>query len=170
MKLITRAEWKAIPCRGVRVPHVPTKITIHHEGAGDPHQPVMKSFKGAETIRNIQRFHMDDRGWTDIAYHRIIAPNGDVYEGRPLNTVGAHVKSRNTGNIGIMVVGNFEVETPTAIQLQVLKELIKDIAREFPTIHLPSMIYGHKEWQMTDCPGKNLYPIVLDIKFGKIPL
>jgi hypothetical protein len=103
----------------------------------------------------------------DIGYHALIAPNGDIYQGREFNITGSHVKNRNTGNIGIMLIGNFEVEHPTIVQLSTLKELIKHIGGLFPTIPLPSMIYGHKEWQYTDCPGKNLYQFVLNLKFGK---
>jgi N-acetylmuramoyl-L-alanine amidase len=168
MKIITREEWKARPHKnGGRVPHIPTKITIHHQGSGNPKDHVMSSFKGAETIRGIQKFHMESRGYTDIAYHAIIAPNGDIYEGRPFGVAGAHVKNRNTGNIGIMLIGNFEVEKPTDIQLSTLKEVIKYVGKLYPTIPIPTMIFGHKEWQYTDCPGANLYPFVLNIKFGK---
>lgn len=172
MKFITREEWRAVRPRVVITPHVPTRITIHHQGGTDkqPRLCVQPLFRGSETIRNIQKYHMEQNAWVDIGYHRIIAPNGDVYEGRKLNQTGAHVKNRNTGNIGIMLIGNFEVETPTKAQLETLKLLIKEIAKEYPTIPLPSAIYGHKEFMYTDCPGRNLYPFVLNLKFGKEPL
>lgn len=172
MKFITREEWKAVRPRVVITPHIPMKITVHHQGASEknPRLCVQPLFKGSESIRGIQKWHMEGRAFVDIAYHRIIAPNGDVYEGRKLNQTGAHVKNRNTGNVGIMLIGNFEVEKPTDIQLQVLKEVIKDIAKQYPTIPLPTGIFGHKEFQYTDCPGKNLYQFVLNLKFGKEPL
>jgi hypothetical protein len=84
--------------------------------------------------------------------------------------VGAHAKSNNTGNIGIMLIGNFEVEKPTKEQIASLKELLKYLQVKYPTLKLPSCLYGHKDFNYTDCPGTNLYPIVLDIKNGKIPI
>jgi hypothetical protein len=107
---------------------------------------------------------------SDIGYHAVIAPDGTVYQGRPFDVVGAHVKNNNTGNIGIMVVGNFEVEKPTPEQIKTLKELIVLLKTVFIQLDIPKCIHGHKEFMMTDCPGKNLFPIVLDLKYGKIPL
>jgi N-acetylmuramoyl-L-alanine amidase len=46
------------------------------------------------------------RGFKDIAYHKIIQPNGEVQDGRPLNIEGSHVSQHNKGNIGICLVGN----------------------------------------------------------------
>lgn len=172
MKIITREEWKSAKNKTPFVKHYPKKITIHHQGAGagDEKKSVIKLFKGAETIRGIQKLHQIVRGFVDIGYHALIAPNGDIYQGRPFDVVGAHVKNNNTGNIGIMLVGNMEVDKPTSEQLQSLKELIIHLTTVFPQLNVPKCIFGHKDFQPTDCPGKNLYPIIFEIKTGKINL
>lgn len=36
----------------------------------------------ASKVRQIQNFHMDDRGWADIAYSAVVCPHGYVYECR----------------------------------------------------------------------------------------
>lgn len=107
---------------------------------------------------------------SDIGYHAVIAPDGEIYQGRPFDVVGAHTKNNNTGNIGIMIVGNFEVEKPSKEQIQSLKELIIFLKTIFPQLDIPKCIHGHKEFMMTDCPGKNLFPIIMDLKYGKMPL
>lgn len=167
IKIISRKEWKANPPRIAFEKHFPDRVTIHHQGAGNPKTPVMSSFKGASSIKAIQLYHQKTNGWSDIAYQAIIAPNGDIYQGRPFDVVGSHVKSNNTGNIGIMLIGNFEVETPTKEQIVSLKKLLCYLKVKFPQLNIPKRLFGHKDFMSTDCPGKNLYPIVFNIKTGK---
>jgi len=171
-KIITREEWKAKSPRTPFIKHFPRKITVHHQGGTDAYPDIhqLNCFEGAKTMRAIQSFHQNGRGWSDISYHAVIAPNGDIYQGRPFDVVGAHVKNNNTGNIGIMIIGNFEVEKPTPEQIKSLKELIIYLKTIFIQLEIPKCIHGHKEFMMTDCPGKNLFPIILDIKYGKIQL
>lgn len=38
--------------------------------------------KCAGKVRTIQNFHMDTRGWADIAYNFLVCPHGYVFEGR----------------------------------------------------------------------------------------
>lgn len=169
VRIITREEWKAAPPRYAFEKHYPDRITIHHQGApGDePTIHVMQSFKGASSIKNIQNYHQKSRLWCDVAYHAIIAPNGDIYQGRPFDVIGSHVKSNNTGNIGIMLIGNMEVEEPTKEQISSLKKLLCYLKVKFPQLDIPKRLFGHKDFMSTDCPGKNLYPIVFAIKTGK---
>lgn len=168
IKIISREEWKALPSTMAYKKHYPSKVTIHHEGAANPSQKVQGSFKGAETIRNIQRYHQKTQGWSDIGYHALIAPNGDIYQGRPFDVVGAHTKSNNTNNIGICIIGNFEVEQPTKEQISALKSLLKYLSIKFPQLDFPKCLYGHKDFMSTDCPGKNLYPTIFEMKTEKV--
>lgn len=57
---------------------------------------------GEETIRG---WHVDERGWLDTGYHRVIRRDGTVENGRPIRYQGAHVGGFNAGNIGICMVG-----------------------------------------------------------------
>jgi hypothetical protein len=58
-----------------------------------------------EQVAEIKRWHTEDRGWRDIGYHRIIGRNGELAVGRSLYEIGAHVKGRNRGTIGICLLG-----------------------------------------------------------------
>jgi N-acetyl-anhydromuramyl-L-alanine amidase AmpD len=169
VRIITREEWKANPPRYAFEKHYPDRITIHHQGSSDkePLAHVMGFFKGAQSVKGIQEYHQKTRKYCDIGYHALIAPNGDIYQGRPFDVVGAHVKSNNTGNIGIMLVGNMEVEVQTKAQITSLKKLILYLKVKFPQIDIQKRLYGHKDFMNTDCPGKNLYPVVFALKTGK---
>ena len=78
MNLVTRAQWGARPPRN-RTPLNPTGATAHWEG---PHMGVFPHTACPSKVRGIQAFHMDSRGWSDIAYNAIVCPHGYVFEGR----------------------------------------------------------------------------------------
>lgn len=100
-------------------------------------------------------------GW--MPYHFIINGSGETYEGRPLEFKGDHVAGKNTGKVGIALMGDFEdrvqnlwlEDEPTESQLNVLKELSLEITKEF-YINTEN-IGGHKDYKdTTECPGDNL--------------
>lgn len=106
----------------------------------------------------IQQFHMEIRGFADIGYHFVIDSQGLIYEGRTINVRGAHTGGQNYGKIGIVLMGNFEVDEPSEAQLNSLTALSRCLAREY-TI---KRIAGHRDFQPgeTVCPGKNLWPLL----------
>ena len=80
MRLVPRLAWRARPPRARRrIPGPVEGVAIHWEG------PPLGSFPHslcAGKVRAIQRFHMDARGWDDIAYSAVVCPHGHVFEGR----------------------------------------------------------------------------------------
>jgi ABC-type transporter Mla subunit MlaD len=111
-KIISRKEW------GARQPIIGDKkrnyepitidlatyydtIVIHH-GGNKVNYP---------TIKYIQDLHMNgDLKAADIGYHYAIDRFGNIYEGRPINIVGSHVKGANTGKIGIILLADLDTE------------------------------------------------------------
>ena len=77
-------------------------VTFHHSAG--PRAPTKA--KCQELNRAYQRFHMG-KGWTDIGYHFCMDDLGRFYRLRPDWALGAHVGGWNTGNIGIMLHGNY---------------------------------------------------------------
>ena len=81
---------------------------------------------------------------------------GRVWEARPLVYQGAHVKDHNPGNIGVVVLGNFEVQAPTEAQLVSVRNHLSALMRAYG---LPaSRVHTHQEWEgaATACPGERL--------------
>ncbi|MFK7988519.1 MAG: N-acetylmuramoyl-L-alanine amidase, partial [Sandaracinaceae bacterium] len=118
-------------------------------------------------MRGIQRFHMDSRGWCDVGYHFLVGQDGRVYEGRPLNLLGAHVGRNNTGNIGISFIGCFHSSgcgslsgsrIPNDASLNAASALIGRLSRIYGISIDPSRVKGHTQHsgQSTSCPGANL--------------
>jgi hypothetical protein len=128
-------------------------ITVHHDGM-DPFHDSARADVAAhlELIRQLHR----RRGWGDIGYHFAVDPAGRVWEARPLSWQGAHVKDHNPGNIGIVVLGNFEVQALTSAQREALQSHLIVLMRTYNVP--PSGVYTHQEWEgaATACPGEQL--------------
>lgn len=139
---------------------------IYQGNAGYPvHEVVLHTsatpgdwYKGKsveEMVEAIRSWHRD-RGWRDIGYHRVIAPDGSIGIGRSLYEVGAHVKERNRGTIGICLI---PVKTHNGIktfdtyfteeQRKSLKAYLKDLC-ELTDI---KWVTGHNIYSPKECPG-----------------
>lgn len=120
----------------------------------------MEDKPAADVLQEIRRWHMEDRGWSDVGYHAIIHRNGEVAFGRPVERSGAHVRGRNKTTIGISLVGgrggvsNDKFEDHfTEKQDQALRNLIKAYTNRFPSIRKVS---GHNEYANKACPCFNV--------------
>jgi N-acetylmuramoyl-L-alanine amidase len=65
-------------------------------------------FAHHDDISVIRKWHVDERGWSDVGYHYFIKKDGTIQNGRPIEKVGAHAKPWNTGSIGICLGGKYE--------------------------------------------------------------
>lgn len=152
-EILTRADWGALPATKRYEPMIPERISVHHTEAPQP----MSRDGAISELQAIQRFHQHGRGWIDIAYQFLIDGSGRIWEGRPLTLVGAHVKEKNDGNVGIAIMGDFSPgrEKPSAAQLKSLIALTRWLSE---TYSIPAeRILGHRDQEQTSCPGKTLY-------------
>lgn len=131
------------------------RITIHHTGT----QPIRATSTRivAREIGDIQSAHLAQH-YGDIAYHLIVDYAGRVWEGRSLAFEGAHTLNANEGNIGVMLLGNFERQSPSEAQLATLSELVPLLRRQYRIA--ASRVYGHRDLSPSACPGRYLYPYV----------
>ncbi|HVF95775.1 MAG TPA: N-acetylmuramoyl-L-alanine amidase [Flavisolibacter sp.] len=147
-----RSAWNAAPPKPYKT-HVPVQLTVHHEGTR-----LEPTADAAKKIKAIQTWGMGpDRSWTDIPYHFLIAPNGTVYEGRDVFTVGETATEYDpTGHLLITCLGNLEQQE---VPKEQLASLIKLLAHCSETYKLPlHTLATHRDHStQTTCPGKNLY-------------
>jgi N-acetyl-anhydromuramyl-L-alanine amidase AmpD len=118
------------------------RIVIHHSAS-----------HFSTTIEDIQAWHYAN-GWSGVGYHFVIHADGSIWEGRPIETQGAHAyqdkdHEANTDGIGICLAGNFMTAIPTEAQMASLVWLIQDIWK----IYLGIGVIGHKDVMATACPG-----------------
>ena len=108
-----------------------------------------------QKVDEVRRWHVEDRGWSDIGYHYLIDRDGTLVEGRPLERTGAHAKGHNTGSVGISLFGGhggnvsdqFE-DNFTEDQDLALRELIAKLKADHPI----TKIIGHNEVANKACP------------------
>ena len=122
-------------------------IVVHHTG-----NPVDDDLSAEE----IHESHKA-QGWAGIGYHYVIRKDGTIEEGRPVWSVGAHAYGRNRDTVGIHVCGNFEIATPTEMQLNSLAELIGWLCRKYSLQASKDVVVAHRDLMATACCGQNLY-------------
>lgn len=158
-EIITREQWKSEPQPlAETTKHTPRFITIHHAGvdwkAGrDP----------VEFVKGVQKWGQKERGWPDLPYHFMIAPDGRIFEGRPLEYAPqSNTKYDLPGHVGIELMGNFETQRPSEAQLNSLVLLSAWVADCYQ-IDLKNLS-GHRDVAkgQTSCPGKDVERYIKD--------
>lgn len=149
LTFVTRSEWRARNPKAVTTIPIPTpELWLHHTAGSE---------RGHEGMRAIQNYHMDVRGYNDIAYSFVIDPDSlKVYVGRGPGIQGGHTEGHNTISHAICVMGNFDVMQPSNGLLITIAELINHgIAQSW----WRGLTGGHRQASgaSTACPGKYLY-------------
>ncbi|MEM1054322.1 MAG: peptidoglycan recognition family protein [Bacteroidota bacterium] len=173
--LVSRREWGAQDPIGEMRPHTPVALTIHHTAT-----PQAPDRDPRGTLRNLQRFSISsdtlDDGrpklpWPDVPYHYYIAPDGTIVEGRDVRFEGdTNTGYDLTGQVQVVVEGNFMAEEPTAEQVASLVRLAGALSTRWGIP--PSRVMGHRDHEgrvETSCPGDALavhFPAVLAAMTG----
>lgn len=133
-----------------------SRITVHHDGMN----PFLSTSQAAasQRLEAIRRAHVSANGWADIGYHYVIDPAGRVWEARPLQLQGAHVKDNNEHNLGVMMLGNYDQQAPTNASAKALDDFVAAMMRRY---RVPvSRVYTHQEIRPTACPGRSLQRVM----------
>lgn len=163
---LSRRTWaRGAPMVNEMDPMLPPRwITVHHDG--------MNPFYGTSEIDTKARLELirnghRGKGWGDIGYHFVVDRSGRVWEARSLRYQGAHVKNCNENNVGVMCLGNFEEQTPSAAQIAALKKTLLAL-RTYYRIPM-ARVRTHREWPSahTECPGAALQARMVAIRSGK---
>ena len=117
------------------------------------------SKRTSEKVREIKRWHVQDRGWADIGYHFLIDRDGTIAKGRDITRDGAHVQGRNKGTIGISLFGGHgSAETDkfaqhfTPEQDAALRRLLAELQATYGKVP----VTGHNQYAAKACPGFNV--------------
>jgi hypothetical protein len=182
--ILARADWgcpaaAAPPRAAPRYTRV-THIIIHHTAMSDPAQ------EPAAEVRRIWDYHVRTRGWSDIGYNFLIDSDGAIYEGRAGGdgVQGAHFICANRGTLGVALIGDFRVQSPSNDALSSLSRLLAWACARHHLDPLRSSyhaatglvlphICGHRDGNpapppacpvRTICPGDALYLLLAEIR------
>ncbi len=106
---------------------------------------------------DIEMWHKQ-RGFSQIGYRKIIEGKGNIVDGRPETTQGAHTRGANQASLGVCVIGDFERNVPSSRQIAALISVLTDWCKKYKID--TTNIYGHYNTPggntKTSCPGKNI--------------
>jgi hypothetical protein len=153
VQLVTRGEW------GARAPRSWTAINARFGSTGHWEGPEMgypwDHASCAPKVRGIQAFHMDYRGWVDIAYSGVACPHGYLFEGRgPGKRTAAN--GTNVGNdtaYAVCYLGGQNDGFTDAGELA-MRAGFNWLQREGAAGPGRN---GHRDWKPTECPGNEIY-------------
>lgn len=115
----------------------PNKIIIHHP----------QFYGSVEALNNL----MINMGYSMIGYNYYIRKDGGIWEGRPVEAIGANCYGQNRQSIGVCFEGDYEKDKvmPEA-QSNSGIELIKHLMKKYNI----NEVEGHKKYYNTSCPGR----------------
>ena len=152
--LVPRTAWADTPARPwlLRPAGGFDRLTIHHAGNGVESATSLDEV--GWKLRGMLTAHTERR-YGDLGYHFVVDYAGRAWEGRSLAYEGAHVSSQNAHNIGIVLQGNFELQSPSVQQVRTTRRVVALLRQRFMIKR--HRIYGHRDIGHSVCPGRNMY-------------
>lgn len=167
-KTVTREEWGSEP---KPIPesrkHIPKFITIHHGGVDwKPGKDPMKFMKDLQKYGQVGRVNEGKPIWLDLPYHFMIAPDGRIFEGRPIEyEPESNTKYDLEGHIGVEFMGNFETQRPSDAQLKSAVAIVSWLSQELKIPTSDIATHRDRAKGQTTCPGKDFYRYMEDGQF-----
>lgn len=126
-------------------------LDIHHTWV-----PNHTSFSGSNHFRlqnSMRNYHINTRGWRDIAQHVSLAPDGKFITGRDFTWTPVSIRyNLNKGAFMVEMIGNFDIghDKLEGKQLESILLLIKHFIDNGKEIRF------HREYSSKTCPGSSL--------------
>jgi hypothetical protein len=132
-----------------------TAVHMHHT-----FRPNHSQWRGLASVESMHRFHTQERGFSDIAQHLTIAPDGTLWTGRDWNRSPASASGHNgnamAGPFMFETVGDFDIgrDRLEGAQLEAVLEVIATVNRKF---NLPDeTLLFHNQAAAKSCPGTSI--------------
>lgn len=164
--------WGAQPARSaISMTGPPEKILVHHTASANTTD--YSQAAAHRLARDIQSWHFA-RGWADSGQQFTISRGGFTLEGRHRSIeglgsgsstvfpLGAHCTGQNSTSVGIENEGTYTSATPTTAQWKALVNLCAYLCQTYRLS--PSVIYGHRDFLDTQCPGDALYALLPQLR------
>ena len=130
-------------------------VHMHHTW-----RPNHAQYHGEETIVAMWRFHTEQNGWSDIAQHITVAPDGSIWTGRDWNRPPASAAGHNGSAMShpfmFEVIGDFDrgKDSFADPQRQATLDVIAHVQHRFG-LPVESLRF-HREMSPKTCPGNGL--------------
>ncbi len=127
-------------------------VHMHHTW-----RPNHAQYRGHATIQAMWRFHTQVNGWSDIAQHITIAPDGTIWTGRAWNTPPASAAGHNgnssAGPFMFEIIGDFDTgkDPFRGPQRETVLRVIVALQKRFGLA--PETLRFHNQMSPKSCPG-----------------
>lgn len=168
-KTFARSEWGARPSRGGPGPlfgSTVTSIALHWPA-------ITKPIRGVENVkaalRGWQNFHMDTRGYSDVAYQEAVDQDGNRYVLRGLDIQsGANGDEATNKANGAVLLILAPGEQPTPAMIASVRAVVADHRALFRNSR---GVKGHADVrpEPTSCPGPIVLGLIREGAFEPIP-
>jgi N-acetylmuramoyl-L-alanine amidase len=157
MKLVKRTDWGAKRARGrERLDRDGVRgVALHYSAMNSDEQADHR--KCAGRVRAMQRYHMEQRGWLDVAYNHVACVHGYLFVGRGfgIRSAANGTKTANDRYFAVCFLGDDTKGradvTPAAYAA--LGELLRSYDRRIPRA---MVVRPHSAFVPTPCPGDEL--------------
>lgn len=166
-----RASWDARPPKMENpLPRFTNGVVVHWLGvaAGGPGDEIAR-------LRAAQRYHMDTKGWLDIAYHFAIGNSGAIYECRGFDiqggaTSGMTPNGQRWNHSSYAVVFLLQKgESVSDEAIAAFNTLMQKISDHHDGKAFQSISHQRASGS-TECPGVELHALFNGVGWPKIPV
>lgn len=172
-RIVTREQWGSTPDP---IPasrrHTPRWITIHHAGV-----LWTNSVDPAQFVQNMQAWGKKrpeleqpprNTYWPDLPYHFLVAPDGRIFEGRPVEyEPESNTEYSLAGNLGVELMGDFNRQRPSPAQLESVVRLTAWLMQQHRIDADHVRTHRDAAPGQTTCPGRDFYRYLLDGQFKR---
>ena len=163
-KFKSRTDWRCP--QGPTSPSLTTvsHLIVHHSAGTNV------SNDWSAIVLAIWNLHVYTNGWADVGYNWLISPDGTLFEGRGGgdNVLGAHFCGKNTGTMGVCLIGTYTNVNPPDTMMKKLSEIFawkacqRSVDPNVQMLHASTGfnlfgISGHRDGCSTECPGQKVY-------------
>lgn len=149
--MLCRESWGARPPLPGGRPQTVQRMTLHHSAVALPDNRDIVA-----RLQQHQRYHQDQKGWVDIAYHVAVDRNGNIFQLRDTRIAGDTATDYDTmGHFLVLAEGNFDEEFISAEQLRSTALVFAWAAEEFG-ISVDTLASHREVASGTSCPGESL--------------
>ncbi|MEA2863511.1 MAG: hypothetical protein QOF14_5779 [Hyphomicrobiales bacterium] len=132
----------------------PSKTLIHMHHTWRPNH---SQYDGLTSIEGMYDYHVNTKGWSDIAQHVSIAPDGTIWTGRPWNKSPASALGFNSSKVFMFeTIGDFDVgkDPLSGAQLATVVLVIATLMDRF-NLAVAALKF-HNEMSDKSCPGSSV--------------
>lgn len=130
---------------------VPVREAVLHCAAIKTGQ--FKHMRPFQVFATINQWHTERGFKNGFGYHGLFMPDGEFYEGRPFEMIGAHVLGHNAGTLGFLLIESREITQMGVFDDYFTARQALALQARLRTIPGLQKVSGHNDYAPKLCPG-----------------